>query len=382
MRTAYSLGNLLKPRIQAELSAAALCSNFQVLSRQACGQGLLPMIKARAYGHGAEWAARQFLKLPQLYGVGVATLHEGGELRKALGNQGRNLKIIVFSGCVPWNEEKGRYCQKHRLTPMLASDLDWPLFVREKWPEKLSYQIKFNTGMNRLGMSLGMSQVILRSLRGKSLKWYPEGICSHLAMGEDPAMHLSQLQRERFQMLRSEFSVLGPSTRFHLANSSAIWNFKKWKLDDLTNVVRPGLALYGIPPWSGADRRGLTPVMTVKASVAQVQSIKKLESVGYGGTYVAKSATRVAILSAGYADGVHRMLSNQGKVWLGGRMRAILGTVSMDLSAVACGPGTQPGQWAELLGSNIDAWEQAKAAGTVPYELLTSLSDRVERIYG
>jgi alanine racemase len=123
--------------------------------------------------------------------------------------------------------------------------------------------------------------------------------------------------------------------------------------------------------------------MTLKASVMKVQVLKKGECLGYGATWCAAEDSRpVATLSAGYADGIHRALSNQGYVWLSGRAERFLGRISMDMSAVSCGAATKVGEWAELIGPRVDPWAQAKAAGTLPYEVLTSVSPRVQRQYG
>jgi len=152
-------------------------------------------------------------------------------------------------------------------------------------------------------------------------------------------------------------------------------------LNQLTQIVRPGLSLYGVPPWPGASQKGLKAVMTLKAQVILVLNLKKGESVGYGARYTAKKAEKICILGAGYADGWHRKLSNSGELWIENGKSKILGIVSMDLTAAACKSNTKVGDWAELLGPHLDPWKQAQAAGTIPYELLTSVTKRVQRRY-
>jgi alanine racemase len=207
-------------------------------------------------------------------------------------------------------------------------------------------------------------------------------------MSELPESRLSQSQLERFVALKSELSGAFPSARFHLANSGGIWNAKRWSLRGLTDCVRPGLALYGIPPWADAPTRGLVPVMTYQATVVAVHQLRPGDSIGYGATFTAPGKggkggepVYAAILGAGYADGVKRALSNQGYAWLGGRSTRFLGMVSMDLCAVGAFASTRVGEQVELLGPHVDPWAQARAAGTIPYELLTSLSVRVQRKY-
>jgi alanine racemase len=371
-------------RIRAVRDARALINNYQAIQDQIPNQSILPMIKANAYGHGATWAARQLLTMPALYGFGLATLNEAKDLRKELGAAGKRVKLIVFSGTTPWSDDKGRFCEKYGITPVIATDTDWQAFFQGGWTERLSYELKFNTGLNRLGISLNLAPTLARTLRNRPAVEHPAGIFSHLVMSETPDTKMSLTQKDKFIWLRRELGEALPSTQFHLGNSAAIWNHKLWGLKDLTDVVRPGIALYGIPPWKGAPARGLKPVLTLEAEVVHRHRLKVGESVGYGATFKVKGdeTVQVATLSAGYADGINRMLSSRGFVWLKGRKSRVLGRVSMDLCAVECPSDAQVGDWAEFLGPHIDPWEQAEAAQTIPYELLTSISSRVQRVDG
>jgi alanine racemase len=214
-----------------------------------------------------------------------------------------------------------------------------------------------------------------------------------LAIGEDAEDKLSVTQRERFVSIRAEFDTGCPQAQFHLANSSAIWNAKRWGLDGLTDVVRPGISLYGVPPYPGAPARGLLPVMSLRTQVVATRDLKAGERVGYGGTFKAKEPVKIAIMASGYADGVTRSLGvvgtgpslttgeGSGTVLFGGERHSFIGIISMDLSAATCPASTRPGDWAQILGPGIDPWIQAKAASTIPYELLTSVGARVERVY-
>lgn len=372
----------LPPRAWLELDAGALQDNYHAIRDMVPRQSVLPMIKADAYGHGAEWAARMLVGLPGLYGFGVATFEEGKQIREELGPRARRTKIVVFSGAAPWTEEKGQYCERYNLTPVIATDSDWTAFLRGGWPERLSYELKFNTGMNRLGLSPGIIKNLIRSLRALPTEAHPDAVFSHLAMAEDPEARVSYQQLDQFIALRGEIESAFPSTHFHLANSAGIWNHKYWQIDRLTDVVRPGLSLYGVPPWPGAPARGIRPVMSFKAQVINVHQLKPGDCVGYGATFrVEDSSVRVAVLSAGYADGVPRQFSNQGHVWVSGGAQRFVGRVSMDLSTISCPNSTQVGEVAEILGPLVDVWAQAQLAGTIPYELLTSVSARVQRVY-
>ena len=372
------------PRVYAEFSAKALLGNYRAIREIVPHQAMIPMIKAGAYGHGGSWAARILAEMEGIYGFGVATLEEGAEIRRALGARGRGHKVIVFSGTTPWTDEKGWFCEQHGLTAVIGSETDWQQFYRGGWTEKIPYELKFNTGMNRLGIPVAAAASIARVMKSKRSESHPTGVFSHLAMADQPEARLSISQRERFIALRGELGRVFPGAQFHLAGSAGIWKNQLWGLKDLTDIVRPGLALYGIAPWESAPERGIHPVMTLRACVVAIHKLKRGESVGYGGTFTVSGTdeVNVAVLSAGYADGLPRALSNQGHAWVNGQPTRFLGTVSMDLCTVGCSAQTQVGDWVELIGPNVDLWAQARASGTIPYELLTSVTSRVQRIYG
>jgi alanine racemase len=371
----------IAPRARALLSASALKNNYEVISEQLKGQGVIPMIKANAYGHGAVWATQVLKTLPHLYGWGVASLEEGKEVREGLGLKFRKNKILVFSGAIPWSEEKGQYCEQNGLTPVIGSDEDWAKFFKGQWHRKLPYHLKFNTGMNRLGISTSQVNSIVKQLENEPIESRPEGVASHLALAENPSHPLTQQQIARFTELRGRLESVWGGVLFHLANSSGIWNQKHFGLAQLTDIIRPGISLYGVPPWPGAPERGLKPVMELEYQVMARRKLQKNDCVGYGATFKCEVAQQeVAILSAGYADGFHRMMSNRGEVWASGKLRKVLGIISMDLAAIECDASIKVGSWAKVLGTELDPWTQAHAAGTIPYELLTSVSNRVKKV--
>lgn len=374
----------ISSRVVAEISSSALIQNYLAIRKLALSQSVLPMIKANAYGHGAAWAAKTLLGQPNLYGFGVATLEEGEEIRRELGLKGRKTKILIFSGTLPWSEEKLQFCEQYQLTPVIGSESDWQKFLKDKGPSKIPYELKFNTGMNRLGIDFNGLSRIRKQLKDLPVDQQPSGICSHLMSSEDPAGNHSVNQMKRFKEIVSQLKPVLPSAQFHVANSGAIWNLKKLGLEDLTDIVRVGISLYGVAPWPGAPLRGIVPVLTLKAQVGCIQTVRAGESIGYGGRFSVKRSgepVKAAVLTAGYADGILRALGPEGHAWINGKLSRFLGTVSMDLCAIEAFSQTNPGDWAELLGPSIDIWSQSQAARTVPYELLTSLSQRVQRIY-
>jgi len=374
------------------LSHAALIANYQAIVRQSAGQQVLAMVKADGYGHGAAWVASHLARQKQTWGFGVATLEEGVELRQSLSTARDPLAIVVFSGTTPWNERAGQTCAKHHLTPVISSWEDWLQFHRRRstgrrtWSRQLPFEIKFNTGMNRLGMGLErLREISIDLLDLSSEGIYPSGILSHLALAEDAAAPLSLRQKAEFEALYGELAAIMPdSVDFHLSNSAAIWNHKKWAAGALTRRVRPGLALYGIESEIRKLQPQLTPVLNLEAPVILLHELHRGEALGYGGRFVAEKRERIATLGIGYAEGIPRAWStssSDARVLLGGKLQPFTGTISMDLCAVRASTSIKRGDWARILGEGIDPWKQARAAGTIPYELLTSISRRVQRIY-
>jgi len=389
-RLAASEAGARRPR--ATLSGTALLANWEAICRRVPHQRILPMVKAQAYGHGADWAARLIWrqeksrsKGQRLAGFGVATLDEALSLRASIAGA----PIVVFSGLLPWNSESGQVCERFGLTPVLSSVEDWRSFVRGGWARRVAFEIKFNTGMNRLGISCTeLSQVKKDLQRLAKQGIYPSGVLSHLACAESPHAPLSRAQRELFRGIQGELSPLfGASVEFHLGNSAPLWQAEAWDLESLGQRVRPGLSLYGIAPRGLASQLPLTPVMELSAPVVAIQNVRAGESIGYGRRFIARKALRVAILGMGYADGLDRHWGDASSLAVvhfdrvtRGRSRWV-GAISMDLSAVIAPAGVRVGDRAQVFGAQIDPWVQAEAAGTIPYEILTSLGARVQRIY-
>lgn len=373
-----------EPRARLTMSSAQLRANFETVAALVPHQSVLAMIKANAYGHGATWAAGILADQPQLYGLGVATLEEGAQVRQALGAKRRRVPILVLAETCPWTEEKGAFCESHALTAVLDRDEDFKRFVQGGWPARVPYEIFFNTGMNRLGLGMGLLHSVEAALKKMKPEQRPQGVLSHLACAEDPDHRVTRAQVEAFKKIRGALKAVAPGAHFHLANSAGVWNAQRLGLRDLTEVVRPGLSLYGAAPWEGAPTRGLGAVMTLEAQVACLHALKGGESIGYGARFTAQAGGRgviAAVLSAGYADGVLRGLSPQGHAWLGDRTTRYLGAISMDLSAVEANSSTRVGDWVQILGPQLDPWQLARAAGTIPYELYTSISPRVKRLW-
>jgi len=369
-------------RLHAQFSAKALRENYQSIQTQVRESLVIPMVKAEGYGHGAEWVVKTLSESKNLAGFGVATLDEAAALQKTMVELRRPVPLTIFSGTVQWTEDKAKLCEKNGWIATIADDEDWRGFFQRKDFERVKYQLKFNTGMNRLGITPGRAEEIAQKIQKLKPEHRPQMILSHLACADNPQESLSQKQLTAFLDIRRKFSAL-TAIHFSLANSAAIWNSKHWHLEE-GDVIRPGISLYGVPPWQNAPARGIVPVVTLSAQVLKVIDLKRGDRLGYGGTYKANEDQKIAILGAGYGDGIPRSFSNTGWVQLNSQAERFRGIVSMDLSAVSCHPKTKAGDWAEILGNHVDVWAQAQAAQTIPYELLTSLFGvpRIERSYG
>jgi alanine racemase len=360
-------------RAEVTVSGSALRKNFRILRSKVPALRLIPMVKADAYGHGAAWAARTLLREKGLHAFGVASFREAVELRLSLGDS--RTPIIVFSDSAPWTLEHSTLCVRYRLEPVLSEIESLLRFQSLKESRKVPYHVELNTGMNRLGIPVDSLSCV---------RLPPESVFTHLADADNPRSALTRKQIRGFeaalQGIRSRF----PSALLHFANSSAIWNHRDFPLLREMDLARPGLSLYGIRPFERASEDGLKRVMRFSSRVLNRIHLEQGDRVGYGGTYVCKSRKGewVGVIGAGYADGVFRSLSNRGIAVHGSKKLPFIGRVSMDLSAVRIPVSVRVGDELVLWGDEVDPYEQAGAAGTIPYEITTRIGTRVERSDG
>ncbi|HWA14825.1 MAG TPA: alanine racemase [Gemmatimonadales bacterium] len=342
-------------RAWVEVNLAALVQNARTVGRIS-GVRLLPMVKAGAYGLGAIPCAHA-LDAVDPWGFGVVTLQEGIDLRAAQFTR----PIVVFT---PLTAAQLEECRAHQLRPVLGDRT-----ALEAWLAlgDAPFHLEVDTGMSRCGFRWDADRSWIDALKGASGF---EGILTHFHSSDtDPAS--IPVQWSRFQSLIGQLPARPPLV--HAANSAAALRGTAWAGD----LVRPGIFLYG-----GAAA-GITPepVVQLKAPVVALRSVRSGESVSYGATWSASCDTILATIAAGYADGVPRALGNQGLVEIGERTFPIVGRVTMDFLMVAVDDGVQPGDIATIYGGRISLDEQATRAGTISYELLTSLGTRVPRQY-
>jgi alanine racemase len=347
----------------------ALAANYRTLAGVAGGAEAAPAVKADAYGLGAGPVARR-LWAEGARSFFVARISEGEALREALGE--RPAAIQVLDGCPP---AAGPQLLAAGLVPVLNSLAQveaWNAFARTAG-RRLPASLHLDTGINRLG---------LRPEEAEALAGSPDRldrldlslVISHLACAAEPAHPMNRAQAEAFARLAALF----PGARRSLANSGGAFLGPDYRFD----MVRPGISLYGGGPF-GLSHPDIRPVARLEAPVLQVRHVAPGETVGYGASFVAARPLRVAVLAAGYADGVLRSESPGGAAWIDGRPCPFIGKVSMDLIAVdATDAGAvQPGAMVELLGPSARVDEAAAAAGTIAYELLVRIGARARRVY-
>jgi len=362
-----------------EVSLGAFRRNLRNLRRWARPAEILPVIKADAYGHGMVPLSK-VLQQEGIQTAAVALAQEGAELR-ASGWRGR---ILLLE---PTLDEFSPLILEYRLTPQLSSieeALGLERLAGRHGIHGFHVQVEVDSGMGRVGFR--PDDLVLALPRLADLKnLRVSGFYTHLATADWKESAFAEHQIGLFHHLREEASLMFPDVPWHLANSAALLGSIP---DAKGDWMRPGLALYGIPPNAALARRvKLEPVMSFKARVIMVKTVERGESVGYNRTFIAKKSTRVAVLSAGYADGILRSLSNKGNVLMRGRKAPMIGTVCMDMTMVDVTkvPGVKVGDTGVFFGregkASLSVDDQAVAAGTISYELLCAPSKRVERRY-
>ena len=341
----------------------ALARNYRRLREAAAPADTSAVVKANAYGLGVESVARRLFREGCRHFF-VATLSEGQELRSVL----PEAEIYVLEGVL---EGQAPALLAAGLVPALNSLEQIDAWARADRRALLH----IDTGMNRLG--LGAAE--LRNLAGRpdrlrGLKL--EFVMTHLACADQPGHPLNALQLTRFNELRR----LLPPARTSIGNSAGVLLGP----EHCGDLVRPGIGLYGGNPF--ADRANpFETVATLTARVLQIREAAPPQSVGYGADYVVHSRQRLATLGLGYADGYPRALSDRSAAVFAGQRLPVVGRVSMDLITldVSALPANQlaTGEFVELIGREMPLEAVARAAGTVNYEILTGLGQRVQRVY-
>ncbi len=370
-------------RSWVEISLQQIVANFRAV-RDIVGPGVevMPVVKADAYRHGAVEVSRA-LETAGARWLAVSNVQEGAILR----DRGIATRILVMADFLP-AERTGLL--DYNLTPVihsLSGIAEWDRLARER-AVAADYHLKIDTGMGRLGTREPPAAILEAICAARHVRL--EGLMTHLASAANYASRQTEEQLQVFQGVCSELASAGVNPPIlHLASSIPVAYGRR---DAWQRMVRPGHAVYGYispvaqgnPPPRLLDVR---PALTWKTAVLTVKDLPAGALVGYGGMYRTTQPTRIAVLAAGYADGIPHRLSNKGRVIAKGNFAPIVGAVSMDLTTIDvthC-PPLVPGDAVTLLGSeggvSIDAQQIARTAGTISYSVLCGIHARVKRIY-
>lgn len=365
------------------MSLGQIARNFQAV-RGVVGAGVevMPVVKADAYRHGAVEVSRRLIAEGARW-LAVSSVEEGAALRDA----GIEARILVMADFLP-AERSGLL--EYRLTPVIHSTEDiaaWDRLCRERGCQA-PYHLKVDSGMGRLGTRKPAADIAAAVQGASSARL--EGIMTHLASASNYSGTQTIDQIAMFARLQADLGSLGICPEYvHVSSSIPIAYGRReaWQ-----KMVRPGHAIYG---YLSAVSRGVAPerVLSVKPALtwkACVLAVKELPAgalVGYGGMYRAPGPMRIAVLAAGYADGIPHRLGNRGAVIAAGKLAPIRGAVSMDLTTIDASavPELKPGDAVTLLGAeggvSIDAQQIARTAGTISYSVLCGIHARVKRVY-
>lgn len=358
-----------------EINLNAIVNNLkQYLGLLKPSTKVMAMVKAFAYGSGGAEIAG-ILQYHKVDYLGVAYADEGVELRRA----GISLPIMVMNP----EESSFEVIVENNLEPELYSfDLlhSFNDFLRKEGLEKQAVHIELETGMNRLGFDVNEINKLADILRSSSsLK--VASVFSHLASSEESAQdEFSVRQYELFQKTAYALEErLGYSFTRHIANSAAVVRHPQMQMD----MVRLGIGLYGVDS-SGSNKLNLQTVATLRSTIAQLKFLKAGDSVSYNRKGIVSRDSIIATIRIGYADGYPRRLGNgTGSIWVKGKLAPVAGTVCMDMTMIDVTeiPGAQEGDEVIIFGSVLPVQQIADWAQTIPYEIMTGISQRVKRIY-
>ena len=348
--------------IRAVISGTALRSNLRTLRRRASGARVMAVIKANAYGHGLVPTA---LALPEADAFAVARLGEALALREA----GVVQPIVLLEGVFD--------AAQLAIAARMAFDLvvhhpDQLALLEQQAARDFVVWLKVDTGMNRLGFRAEDAPLALARLKALQPALREIRLLTHLASADESDTTMTERQLARFAPLATSARLVTS-----IANSAGLLAVPSAHAD----WVRPGLALYGVSPFAdvAADSFGLVPAMSLETTVIATRRVLEGESVGYGATWRAARDSNVAILAAGYGDGLPRGLPSGTPVEVAGQRAPMVGRVSMDMIAVDVtdiGDAAVGGR-ARLWGPGLPVEALAAAARTIPYELLCAVSQRV-----
>lgn len=362
----------------AEVDLSAIQYNLsQIANRVGPNVRILGVVKANAYGHGLVPVTKAVLEAGASY-LGVAIPDEAMELRRHI-----QTPILVFSP--PFDNSLESYVRFDLDATITSVETAYALnAVARSAGKKARVQIKIDTGMGRIGFLPDVALDAVRAVANlDSLEIV--GVYSHFATSDESNKEFARRQLLSFKKLVSEIKGLGlKSILFHIANSGAILDMP----DTYFDMVRPGIMTYGYyPSLETSESVDIKPALSLKSGIALIKTVKLGTSVSYGRKYFTKKETRIAVIPVGYGDGFTRLLTGKASVLIKGKKYPVVGTITMDHIMVDVGSDfeVQQGDEVVLIGrsgqESITAWDLASRLGTIPYEVLCMLNNRVPRIY-
>jgi len=398
-RAQRNSANLKMRPVWAEVDLPALAYNFRAIrdfvnppgEKRKTPRNVLSIVKGNGYGHGGPQVAKALEKAGSDW-FGVTCTEEGIAVRKA----GVRKPVLILTSFVAGEEQR---MLQHDLTPVIhrcqqlqALDRAAARYGKRK---KVSFHLKVDSGMNRLGIATTDVECFARQL-AKCKHLQLGGIFTHFASSEvfsnTRTGEQTRQQEERFHAAVQRLRVLGIDPGIvHLANSAAIVT----RPETWADMVRPGAILYGYHPgYDPVEKRAeiearlpLKAVMSLRSRIISLRNIPAGAGVGYNETFVAQRPSRIGVLAAGYGDGLHRSLGNRGSVLLRGKLAPIVGIISMDVTMIDVTdvPGVEVGDVATIYGVDGEhshpAHLVARSIGTVTSDLLCAVSQRVPRVY-
>jgi alanine racemase len=369
-------------RASAEINLSAITQNFKSIKSRTTAD-VLAVVKADAYGHGLIPVSKALEEAGADW-FGTALLEEAINLRKA------GILKPIISWLTPLGEDfKSAIDLDIDLGIPSIDLLDEVIKAASLTGKAARIHLEIDTGMSRGGVLSEWDQLIKSVLVGVNLKQLKViGIWSHFARADEPDELMNQEQLSLFEQKVNQAKAAGIDAQFiHIANSAALFTNKS----SHKNIIRSGIALFGLSPdvktIGDSSSLGLKPAMKLKAKLNLVKEVKAGSSVGYGGTAVLKSDTKLGVVALGYADGIPRSTNNLAGVFVDKKRAPIIGRVSMDQFVVDLGITSAAKTGDEVIvfgdGSDgeytVDEW--AKAANTINYEIITRIGPRVPRIY-
>jgi alanine racemase len=359
-------------KVFAEIDLKALAHNLKAAKKKTGNGNILAVVKADAYGHGAVEVSRHLIKNGVSF-LGVAYTKEAIALRES----GISTPILVF-----FDRDNINECLQYNLTPVVFDLKTARKFSSAAFRLKrhMSIHVKVDTGMGRVGIpcSSALAEIIkIASLKNIKL----EGLMSHFSEADLKDKEFADLQLNRFISLSKDLKKKKIAFKhLHIANSAAVLTMP----DAHMNMVRPGIMLYG---YAYPGVKGLKPVLSLKSRIVLLKKVPRGTPISYGRTFVTKRRSTIATIPVGYADGYSRKLSGNSEVLINGKRAPIAGRVCMDtiMADVTDISNVSYKSEAVLIGrqgrEKITADEIADKTGTIPYEVLTSIGQRVKRVY-